>query len=342
MEKFLFEHQSLSDLISNNDYSNAARLLLEEQNKSWDLLKRNYDSLKETKVKTFQFDGFIFKTQFNPGRIKSSSAKVDAKSISKRKCFLCKDSLYEEQRAIEYGKDFLILVNPFPIFPEHFTIPHKDHIPQAIKKWFGKMLSLSKDFSRDVVIYNGPACGASAPDHLHFQAGSKFFMPIDNEFHSLKKEYGEILVDNDSIIVAGIEDGLRKFISIETSEFSLAEKTFNDFYNFYSKVSEGEEEPMMNIISFYNPAKPGDKKNYGWRILIFLRKKHRPAFYYYSGDDKILWSPASIDLGGVCITPLEKDFNIISKEILIEGFAEITTSQEEFSYIKTKLKESCN
>ena len=191
MKNILFKHPALDKLISVKDYSGAAKLLLEEQKKSWTALAKNYNSLNTAKVKSFQFPGFVIKAQHNPGRIKSTSAEVDEKSVSERKCFLCPDNLYEEQKAVKYGEDFHILVNPFPIFPEHFTIPHKDHIPQLIKEYFGRMLSLSKNLPNYVVIYNGPECGASAPDHLHFQAGTKNFLPINEGFYSLKNEYGE-------------------------------------------------------------------------------------------------------------------------------------------------------
>jgi hypothetical protein len=338
VENILFNHPDIGDLISAKDYSGAARLLLEQQKKNWIDLKNNYDSLSHTKVKTFQFDGYVIKAQNNPGRIKSSSAKVDAKSISERKCFLCSSNLYEEQKAVRYDEYFLILVNPFPIFLEHFTIPHKDHIPQSIKEWFRKMLLLSRDLSRDVIIYNGPKCGASAPDHLHFQAGTKYFMPIDDGFHSLKNEYGEILINDGLVVVAGVDDGLRKFISIETPEISSAEKTFNNFYNYYSKISDAEVEPMMNIISFYDPAKPGDEENYGWRVLIFLRRKHRPSHYFRENDERILLSPAAVDFGGICILPLEKDFEKITKENISEIFKEVSIGKEQFDFIKSETK----
>ncbi|OGU77129.1 MAG: hypothetical protein A2V93_07095 [Ignavibacteria bacterium RBG_16_34_14] len=315
-------------------------MLLEEQIKFWPELEKSYSSYKTPKTKTFKFNGFVIKVQNNPGRITSSSAKVDEESIKVRACFLCPENLYSKQKAIQYGEDFLILVNPFPIFPEHFTIPHKDHIPQAVKEWFGRMPAFSKDFSRDVIIYNGPACGASAPDHLHFQAGSKFFMPIDNGFHSLKNEYGEILIENDSLVVAGIDDGLRKFISIETKESSLAEKAFDIFYHFYSRVSNGKTEPMMNIICFYEPRQNQESKNYGWRTIIFLREKHRPSHYFREGENRILLSPAAVDFGGVCILPLEKDFEKITKEDVAEIFREVSIGKEQFEYLKADLKKS--
>jgi hypothetical protein len=332
VDNLFFNHIGLDTHISHRNFSDAASLLLKEQLKTWDTLKHSYISLDQVEVKTFQFEGFIIKVQYNPNRITSSSAKVDEKSIRERKCFLCPANLYPEQKAIKYEDDFLILVNPFPILPEHFTISHKDHIPQAIKNWFGTMLQLSKDLSSYVTIYNGPACGASAPDHHHFQAGSKYFMPLVDEFHLIKNEYGEILLNSGSGTVCGIDDGLRRFISIESTSSNFAEKVFDSFYSSYSKVTNAQDEPMMNIISYYEDV-------YGWIILIFLREKHRPTFFYNEGDDKILWSPAAIDLGGVAILPREKDFKKISKKILTDGLTQITFSQEKFNYIKSSLKE---
>ena len=340
MSKKFFNHNKLNEFTSSRDYSGAAHLLLREQIKDWHELEKAYDSLKNVQIKSFQYEGFVIKVQHNPGRIKSSSAKVDDKSINERKCFLCLENLYKEQRALRYGEDFLILVNPFPILPEHFTIPHVNHIPQSIKKWFGKMLSLSIDMQRNVLIYNGPKCGASAPDHLHFQAGTKYFMPLDDEFHSIKNEYGEIITENDSLTVSGIDDGLRRFISIETPDISSAEKVFDNFYTSYFKVSGEEAEPMMNILSFYEPAKPESEDKFGWRVLIFLRKKHRPSHYFREGEERILLSPAAVDFGGVCILPFEKDFNKIKKEDLTEIFHEVSLGKEQFEYIKADLKKS--
>lgn len=332
MDNIFFNHISLEAYISQRNFSGAARFLLEEQLKTWDALKNSYTSLNKVQVKTFQYEGFVIKVQYNPNRITSSSAKVDEKSIRERKCFLCPGNLYPEQKAFKYEDEFLILVNPFPIFPEHFTISHKDHIPQRIKNWFGTMLQLSKDLSSYVVIYNGPACGASAPDHLHFQAGSKYFMPLVDEFHLIKNEYGEVLLANGLATVYGIDDGLRRFISIESDDKFSAEQVFDNFYSIYSKVSNAQDEPMMNIIAYYEEV-------YGWIILIFLREKHRPSFFFNEGEDKILWSPAAIDLGGVSIIPVEKDFKKISKRILTDGLSQITFNKEKFIYIKSYLKE---
>ena len=332
MKNILFEHPGLDKIIFLKDYSGAARLLLEEQKKNWATLEKSYDSLNKVKVKTFQFPGFTIKAQYNPGRIKSTTAEVDGKSISERKCFLCSDNLYDEQRAIKYD-DFFILVNPFPIFQEHFTIPHKDHIPQRIKESFGKMLSLSRDLSEYVVVYNGPECGASAPDHLHFQAGSKNYLPIKDEFHSLKNEYGGTLIEEESLTLNGIDDELRKIIAIETLEIEAAEKVFDLFYNTDSKISGNKIEPLLNILSLY-------EQDYGWKALIFLREKHRPSHYFKEEKDRILLSPAAVDLGGICILPMEGDFEKITKENIEDIFREVNLGKEQFEFVKAELRKS--
>ncbi len=331
IEKILFTSDALQSFTGTGDYGSAARLLLENQKLSWPQLAGGYESLNSVQVKNFELDGFKLKVQFNPGRIVSSSAKVDEKSIRERKCFLCYENLPAEQKGILYGTGYLILCNPFPIFPEHFTVPDINHYPQRIKDSFKDLLSLSKDLEKYyTVFYNGPRCGASAPDHMHFQAGTKLFMPIDEEFSHLNNSYGEILFESNDLSTYGVDDGIRRFISVEGNSEKQIIKLFNKFYNIYANLIKNEDEPMMNILSFYEDGK-------GWRINIFLRQKHRSSHYFEEGDNNILLSPASVDLGGVCITPLEKDFDKITTDILTEIFRQITIGKEYFDYIKTSL-----
>jgi ATP adenylyltransferase/5',5'''-P-1,P-4-tetraphosphate phosphorylase II len=328
----IIDDPEINNYLNQNNFSDAAKLLLEKQKENWTQLKEGYESLKNVKEKIFSFDHFEIKVHFNPGRIKSSSAKVDSKSVKERKCFLCEKNLPEEQKAIRYKNEFNILCNPFPIFPQHFTISNKNHVPQEIKNSFGKLLSLAKDLSKYyVVFYNGPKCGASAPDHLHFQAGTKNFMPIDNKFSVLKDKYGVKLFENENLILSAIDDGFRRFLSFQSKQAKEIEDIFNVFYEIYSHISIKEEEPMMNILVFHD--------EFGWRVLIFLREKHRPAFYF---DKKmqVLWSPAAVDLGGIVITPLEKDFTVISKRLIDEGFNEVTILKEKFHFIKEKIIEN--
>ncbi len=332
LENQHIDDEEIKECVKQKDYGTAAKLLLKQQKETWAQITEGYSWLETVETKIFRFEGFEIKIQFNPGRLKSSSAKVDAKSIKERKCFLCPENLPELQKGIEYKDGYIILVNPFPIFPEHFTLPHVEHKAQNIKNSFSTLLSLSKDLSKYYsVFYNGPFCGASAPDHMHFQAGTKFFMPIENDFHQLKNEYGEIIYDQNDLIITGIDDGLRKFISFEGTDDKILINVFEDFYKHYNAISKDGREPMMNILSFY-------EEEFGWRVLIFVREKHRSSHYFAEGENNILLSPASVDLGGVCITPLEKDFNKITKENIIEIFQEIGIGKEHFDYLKESFK----
>jgi hypothetical protein len=331
IDKVIIRNSQIEEMISNSDFAEAARQLLDDQQKSWKQLREGYESLNEIKIKTFQFDGFRMKVQCNPGRYISTSAKVDKESINERKCFLCATNLPKEQKGILCENEYLILGNPYPIFPEHFTIPNVKHIPQQIKDNFSLMLKLTKDLSKHyVVLYNGPKCGASAPDHFHFQAGTKKFMPIEDDFHQLKNEYGDLLLETDEDTIYAVNDGLRKFISIESIDSERLSSYLNKIYEIYNSISDGNDEPMMNIISSY-------EEEFGWRVIIFVREKHRSSHYFAEGKDKILLSPASVDLGGVCITPLEKDFDRITKEKLTEILSEVSLNKNKFELIKQKV-----
>jgi hypothetical protein len=342
IEKVILKNAIVDKLISNYDFADAAKQLLESQKQTWKQLRDGYASLEQLKTKIFQFDGFRMKVQFNPGRYISTSAKVDAKSINERKCFLCAANLPEEQKGILVEENYLILGNPFPIFPEHFTIPNINHVPQQIKDNFGMMLKMTKDLSKHyVVLYNGPKCGASAPDHFHFQAGTKRYMPIMDDFHQLKNEHGSLLFESDEITISAIDDGLRRIISFESSSIEKLSSAFNNFYEIYSTIIASKEEPLMNIISSYWESIPSEEEEVGWQIIVLLREKHRSFHYFAEGESKILLSPASVDLGGVCITPLEKDFEKMNKELLTEILSEVALNKNSFALVKQKIVQTC-
>ncbi|MCU7493200.1 MAG: DUF4922 domain-containing protein [Bacteroidota bacterium] len=327
----VIKDSELEPYISSDDLAGKAKALLAQQKESWELLSKGYNSLNNVEVKTFEFDHFKIKVQFNPGRITSSAAKVDEKSIKERKCFLCPDNLPEAQKGILYKEDYIVLCNPFPIFNEHFTLPRTSHVPQEIKSSFPELLSFTKDLSRYyTVFYNGPKCGASAPDHLHFQAGDKAFMPIDSEYTEIKENLGRKIVDCNDLQVYAVDRYPGKFLSFESSNPEALTEGFNHFYGIFKEVSNnGAEEPMMNILSFYDNGK--------WHVMVFPRAKHRPSYFFMEGDDNILLSPASVDMGGVLITPLEKDFKKITRENIVDIFRQVTLSDETFEYISGKL-----
>ena len=322
----------IESLISNNNYTSAADYLYKSQLNGWKLLKQNSDVLKNVQTKSFWFDGFKLKVQFNPGRIQSTSAQVDESSIKNRQCFLCIENLLEEQKGIKIKNDFILLCNPFPIFPQHFTISSLNHSPQRISESFGEFLELTKLLSPGYTLeYNGPACGASAPDHLHYQAGTKNFMPIEDDIQQLKNDYGNIIQEAELITTSFIDDGLRKLILIESIEQQRIEKSFVKIFEVYGKISKAGPEPMLNIISTYDEI-------FGWSVIIFLRSKHRPECFYKDDPERMLISPAAIDLGGIVVSPREEDFVRIDKEFLQSIFREVSLDQETFSLIARKLK----
>ncbi|MCA1802003.1 MAG: DUF4922 domain-containing protein [Rhodothermaceae bacterium] len=308
------------------DPGSAASALLLQQGKTWPLLSGNYDGLNSVRVKRFSFDGFSVKVQFNPGRIVSSSAKVDAKSISERKCFLCRENLPAEQRGILLDLNYLVLANPFPIFPEHLTIPHLEHIPQAITGAFGDMMEITRSLgSRFSLFYNGPKCGASAPDHLHFQAGNRGFLPIESELSHLVTTYGEPVPCDEALSVHAVDDTLRRYFVARSGSKDQLQLFFEAYYQAFDEISSTGEEPMMNILAWYDEPV--------WTVLFFLREKHRPSHYFREDEGNILLSPASVDFGGVCITPREKDYEKMSTESLREIFSEVSLNREAFSEV---------
>lgn len=301
-----------------------------QQRGEWNQCKNGYDSLNSVETKIFKFDDIEIRVQFNPGRITSTSANVDEKSISERKCFLCVDNLPQDQNGIQFENDFVLLVNPFPIFPEHYTIPFLTHQPQLLLSQMNSFLDLTKALSdKYVLFYNGPKCGASAPDHLHFQAGTKNFMPIDNEIYFLKEKYSIAKNKSDEIEFSAISDPLRKYISIHCRSKEKILKVVEEVLEKFNSLIHNDIEPMINVLSYY--------RNGFYELIIMLRKKHRPKFYFEDGENKFVISPASVDVGGVLITPRKEDFERINEKIIKEIFDEIFISDDELKILAAKL-----
>ncbi len=329
----IINNSDIDFYVSEGNYGKAASILFEQQLIKWNLLKERYNALDDIKTKEFRFDGSKIKVQYNPGRVKSSSAKTDDVSINNRKCFLCVENLPKPQQGILLANKYLLLCNPFPIFPKHFAISSLKHEPQNIIDHLEGMLEITKQLSSDYsLIYNGPTCGASAPDHFHFQAGSINYMPIEDDHHQLKNEYGKFILDNEELMVTSVADGLRRFLVIESTEEKNIIKAFKIFYKVYAEISTISIEPMFNIISTYNAE-------YGWSIIIFLRNKHRPEFFYSRGEDQLLISPAAVDLGGLLITPREKDFDRINKDLIKKVFTEVSLNEDVFNKLNRVLEE---
>lgn len=275
--------------------------LLAEQLTSWDTARTNYEALQEVESKVLDVDGYTFRVQFNPARIRSSAAKVDPKSIQERKCFLCKDNLPAAQKELKFGEGYTVLVNPFPIFPQHLTIPAVEHKDQLIRNRFVHMLELAERLSGFVLFYNGPKCGASAPDHAHFQAGNKGFLPLESEWRSAA---GEAFYSKEGTALYALKEYPAPMLVLTSDSMQKAAGLFDQIYTLLDKGVEVE--PMMNLLAWYEDGQ--------WVVCIIPRTLHRPACYFAEGEENLLISPASVDLGGVFITPLEKDFEKITSQ----------------------------
>lgn len=300
--------------------------LLTEQLSFWEMAGNNYAALSTVKVKELDVNGVLYKVQFNPARIASSGAKVDAKSIKERKCFLCPANLPPVQKGIPFEGHYNILVNPFPIFPRHLTIPEQAHVDQSIATRIGDMLELAKSLSDYVIFYNGPKCGASAPDHAHFQAGNKGFLPIEKDWQS---RIAEKVVGNESATLWYLNDAPRATLVIESASKESAVALFDLIYRSL-EVNEGEYEPMMNVLAMYEENR--------WVVFVFPRAKHRPACYTAEGEANLLSSPASVDLGGVFITPVEKDFLKITAEDVAQILSEVCLSTADFQQVRQRIQ----
>jgi ATP adenylyltransferase/5',5'''-P-1,P-4-tetraphosphate phosphorylase II len=321
----------LTEIIANTN-STALEVLQEftkTQIDSWPLAAINYKSLEKVKVKNFQFDGFQINVQFNHERMKSSLANVDKETIAARRCFLCNENRPPEQDAIAFGDQYLILVNPFPIFKTHFTISSNAHVDQRFLPNIRTLLELAAVMEGFTVFYNGPECGASAPDHLHFQAGENGFMPIGKDFEGLKQTSRPLYTGKHTQVWA-VDHYLRNMISIETDFLGEGLEVIDIYYRHFQSIQPEKVEPMMNALCSFS-----DKK---WIIHLFPRKAHRPTQFYASGEKQILISPGSVDFGGVFILPRQEDFEKITKEEVIDILNQVTLNQDTFLYLTEKIK----
>jgi len=273
--------------------------LLEEQKKTWPELKDAYEYLKHIKVKNLQCKGYSVQIQHNPKRAKSSTASTDFAHINSRPCFLCVDNLPEAQMGILYRDEYLILCNPAPVFLNHLTISYLKHIPQGIGENINILIQLAQDLGPNwLTLYNGPRCGASAPDHMHFQAIPKGYTPVEKDLQDENKFI--LSAQSEEVFIYKSKDIGREIILLEGAGKYTIAGVFISFLEALKSVIKTEDEPMINIVCFVEGGK--------WYILIFPRSKHRPEVFFRDDDEKITVSPAVIEMAGVIITPFERDF----------------------------------
>ena len=298
------------------------------QMEKWADARHRFRDLKH--VETHQLSDQL-KVQWNPARIVSTGAKIDKKTLGDRLCFLCDKNRPKEQISKQIDERFLLLVNPFPILPVHFTIPARKHQPQSIYKNYGEMHRFLSLHSELMVFYNGPKCGASAPDHLHFQAGTSGILPLQANWQRLSRNLTDIISLNDDEKIALIHDFVvPAFVIISKSEDS-DEALFHRLYK-SMPVRGDETEPMMNIIAW----RKGDE----YISVVIPREKHRPEAYFAEGDAQMMVSPGALDMSGLIITPREEDFRKLTEESASAILQECGVSTDKMNSIVTKLKAS--
>ena len=298
------------------------------QMEKWADARHRFRDLKH--VETHQLSDQL-KVQWNPARIVSTGAKIDKKTLGDRPCFLCDKNRPKEQISKQIDERFLLLVNPFPILPVHFTIPARKHQPQSIYKNYGEMHRFLSLHSELMVFYNGPKCGASAPDHLHFQAGTSGILPLQANWQRLSRNLTDIISLNDDEKIALIHDFVvPAFVIISKSEDS-DEALFQRLYK-SMPVRGDETEPMMNIIAW--------RKGNEYISVVIPREKHRPEAYFAEGDAQMMVSPGALDMSGLIITPREEDFRKLTEESATAILQECGVSTDKMNSIVAKLKAS--
>ena len=279
----------------------------------WPETSQRYRDLADVQTKELHVGQLTFAAQFNPARIRSTGASITKQALAERPCFLCKENRPKEQLTFHLSPltshlsllTSHLLVNPFPILPMHFTMPTDAHQPQRIKLLFGQMMEFLKNYPEQTVFYNGPRCGASAPDHAHLQAGTTGVLPLQKEWNRLEKSLKPIAQPNDGALMALVEDYPCTAVVIRTKDTKTTEQLFMQLYDSLP-IMEGEEEPMMNVISW--------REENDFLTVVFPRKKHRPDCYYMEGDEQLLVSPGALDMAGLLITPREEDFRKLDAE----------------------------
>ena len=316
--------QGKADIMEDSSISRFFNRQLEK----WDDARHRFRDLKHVETKKLSEE---VRLQFNPARIVSTGAKIDKKTLGERPCFLCDKNRPKEQMSQQIDERFHLLVNPFPILPIHFTIPARKHQPQAIYKNYGEMHRFLSLHSELMVFYNGPKCGASAPDHLHFQAGTSGILPLQANWQRLSRNLTDIISLNDEEKIAVVRDFIvPAFVIISKSEES-DETLFHRLYK--SMPMRGDEtEPMINIIAW--------RKEDEYISVVIPREKHRPEAYFAEGDAQVMVSPGALDMSGLIITPREEDFHKLTEESATTILQECGISTEKMNSIVTKLKTS--
>jgi len=327
----LLPHRVLASYAPDRNSPSLSRLaldLLAQQQASWPQLHQGYRALASVQTRALNNPAYTVRLQYNPARVVSSGAKVDPHSIQARPCFLCVENLPAPQQGILYRQEFLLLCNPVPIFAQHYTISHLQHQPQALAGHVETLLQLAHDFSPHfTVFYNGPRCGASAPDHLHFQACPRKVIPVETQLHDPSRR---LLVRSlMGVTLHKLQALDREVLLLTGFEAPALATVWRRLLAAMDAVMPGDHEPMLNAICFYEDEL--------YHVLLFPRRKHRPEVFFREGEDRILISPAAVDMGGLIVTPLEKNFRQVEGPLVAEIYREVSVDPDITDQILARL-----
>lgn len=299
--------------------SQALSRLFYQQTQDFPLARDNYRALAQAVCKEIPLDGFCIRVQYNPARIISTNAKTDAASLRSRKCFLCPSGMPETQQGMAYGDRYHIYINPYPIFRQHFTVPSNEHLPQRIAHRFEDMLDIATDFPEHVVFYNGPASGASAPDHFHFQLVSRGEMPIEAD--AANERLRQVVRTGEDYTIAVLRDYLREVFVLESASKARLRVLFDALQRFVGITVPYEAEPQFNLFAWQAEGFV--------RVCLFPRRHWRPRQFFEEGERQIMFSPGCADMAGLIIAPRQRDFERYDAALLADLFHQVSITPEE-------------
>ena len=299
------------------------------QLEKWTDARNRYLDLRNVRTRELAVGASSIQVQWNPARMVSTGAKIDKQTLAERPCFLCEQNRPKEQVKKSVNAQYDLLVNPFPILPVHFTIPSVKHEPQLIRERYGEIHKLLDEYPELMVFYNGPKCGASAPDHAHFQAGTSGILPLQTGWRRLGRNLTTIISLNEHEDISLIEEYPCPALLIRSHSLYGDEQLFRRLYEALPQ-REDETEPMMNIVSWRHDDE--------YLSVVFPRRKHRPDCYYEEGANQLVISPGALDMAGMIITPRQEDFERLTPEKAIAILHEVSLSQEELQDVISRLK----
>lgn len=326
------EISARQQLRSGNDDTAADSSLqrfFNRQLETWDDARKRFRDLQNVLTRQLTCDNTVLKVQFNPARMVSTGAKIDKASLAKRPCFLCEANRPKEQMTRHIDSAFSLLVNPFPILPTHFTIPLRKHKRQEVAGYYGEIYKLLNLFPELMVFYNGARCGASAPDHAHFQAGTSGILPLQTDWPRLSRSLDVLVSETDNDYLALVTDYVVPAFAIRCTQPQAGERLFRTLCAALP-TPEGDTEPMINIVAWRDAD--------ALLAVVIPRSKHRPDCYFAEGDGQMLVSPGAIDMAGLIITPRQRDFDAITPERAVAILQECGMQKQALDATTAKLK----